>query len=202
MRKVQPLALACTLQQVRTKYTLPCLPASRLPRGTSQTSDSMPAGHDARTPAGRNAASSRDRERSAPPPEVRADHPTPNTSAVPRHHPGHSTSEKPPPFTTCMHRTPPTGRPMTEPPPTDMTRDAHQHHPYNNPKPKSSRLSGWELRARLASLARSNPPSPFFLGSAPRNPDRDSNTAPLAFQSDLVTITLQNTFAMLQQAQK
>ena len=91
--------------------------------------------------------------------------PRPTPPPCTRHHPGHSTSEKPPPFTTCMHRTPPTGRPMTEPPPTDMTRDAHQHHPYNNPKPKSSRLSGWELRARLASLARSlarTPPPPFF----------------------------------------
>ena len=43
---------------------------------------SMPAGHDARTPAGRNAETSRDRERTAPPLEVRADHPTPNITAV------------------------------------------------------------------------------------------------------------------------
>ena len=45
-----------------------------------------------------------------------------------------------------------------------------QHHQHSTRKHKSSRLSGWELRApaRLArSLDRSNPPSPFF-GIAPR----------------------------------
>ena len=57
-----------------------------------------------------------------------------------------------------------------------------------NPKHKSSRLSGWELRARLASLARSlEPPSPFFWALHQDCPDRGSNTAPLASQSDYLT---------------
>ena len=55
---------------------------------------------------------------------------------------------------------------MTEPPPTDMNRNALQHHQqqHSNPKHKSSRLSGWELRALLGP-ARS-PASLASLGSA------------------------------------
>ena len=124
---------------------------------------SMPAGHDARTPAGRNAETSRDRERTAPPLEVRADHPTPNITAVHPPHPGHSTSDKPPSTTTCMHRTPPIGRPVTEPPPTDMTRDALLHHPHKIPSTKAPGCpAGSCVLGSPRSLARSNPPPPFF----------------------------------------
>ena len=165
----------------------------------------MPAGHDARTPAGRNAASSRGRERSAPPPEVRADHPTPNTSAVHPPSPRAQHLGKATPIH-HMHAQNTSHRPAND------RATAHRHDQRCAPAPPVQQSQAQKLpavrlgaacSARLArSLARSNPPSPFFLGSAPRNPDRDSNTAPLAFQSDLVTITLQNTFAMLQQAQK
>ena len=92
---------------------------------------------------------------------------------------------------------------------------AHRHDQRCAPAPPVQQSQAQKLpavrlgaacSARLASLARSlarsNPPSPFFLALHQENPDRDSNTASLDFQSGLVTITLLKPLAMLQQAQK
>ena len=117
--------------------------------------------------------------------------PRPTSPPCTRHHPGHSTSNKPPSTTTCMHRTPPIGRPVTEPPPTDITRDALLHHPHKIPSTKAPGCPAGSCvlgSARLASLARSlEPPSPFFWALHQDCPDRGSNTALLAFQSDYLT---------------
>ena len=89
--------------------------------------------------------------------------PRPTSPPCTRHHPGHSTSNKPPSTTTCMHRTPPIGRPVTEPPPTDMTRDALQHHTHKIPSTKAPGCpAGSCVLGSPRSLARSNPPPPFF----------------------------------------
>ena len=132
----------------------------RLPRGTSQYRIPCPPGTThARTPA---ATPNLHATGSGPRLLLRSAQTIPRPTSPPctRHHPGHSTSNKPPSTTTCMHRTPPIGRPVTEPPPTDMTRDALQHHPHKIPSTKAPGCPAGSCV--LGSRART--PLPLFFG--------------------------------------